>query len=73
MSRLQSRIRGILLPEESSGCRTCHGLLTSDKLLEVNNDVGSQYTLIDLVDRRSLKYPSRCVVKYVKIAYETFI
>ena len=53
--------------KKSSGCRTCHGLLTSDKLLEVNNDVGSQFTQIDLVDRGSLKYPSRCVVKCVKI------
>ena len=59
--------------KKSSGCRTCHGLLTSDKLLEVNNDVGSQYTLIDLIDRGSLKYPSRCVVKCVKIVYETFL
>ena len=52
---------------KSSGCRTCHGLLTSDKLLEVNNDVGSQYTLIDLVDIGSLKYPSRCVVNCVNL------
>ena len=59
--------------KKSSGCRTCNGLLTSDKLLEVNNDVGSQYTLTDLVDRGSLRYPSRCVVKCVKIVYETFL
>ena len=59
--------------KKSSGCQSCHGLLTSDKLLEVNNDVGFQYTLIDLVDRGSLKYPSRYVVKCVTIVYETFL
>ena len=59
--------------KKSNGCQSCHHLLTSDKLLEVNNDVGSQYTLIDLVDRGSLKYPSRYVVKCVCILYETFL
>ena len=53
--------------------RICYGLLTSGKFLEVNNDVGSQYTLIDLVDRGSLKYASRCMVKCVKIVYETIL
>ena len=59
--------------KKSKGCPYCHDFLTTDKPLEVNNDVGSQYTLIDLVDRGSLKYPSRCVVDCVCILYEIFI
>ena len=48
--------------KKSNGCQSCHHLLTSDKLQEVTNDVGSQYTLIDLVDRGSLKYPSHYMI-----------
>ena len=59
--------------KKSNGCPYCQDFLTTDKSLEVNNDVGSQYTLIDLVDRGSLKYPSRCVVDCVVILYEVFI
>ena len=62
MPHLYSRIRSLLLH-----------LLTSDRLLDVNNDVGSQYTLINLVDRGSLKYPSSCVVKSVTILYKAFL
>ena len=36
--------------KKSIGCPYCHDFLTTDKPLEVNNDVGSQYTLIDLAD-----------------------
>ena len=59
--------------KKSIGCPYCQDLLTTDKSLEVNNDVGSQYTLIDLVDRGSLNYASRCVVDCVGILYEVFI
>ena len=34
-----------------NGCHSGQDLLSSDKYLEVNNDVGSQHILIDLVDR----------------------
>ena len=59
--------------KKSNGCHSCQDLLSSDKHLEVNNDVGSQHILIDLVDRGSLKYPSAYVVKCVVIMYETFL
>ena len=70
-----SIVRLILLG--SSSAETLYPLLNILfvilKLVVCYNDVGSQYTLIDLVDRGSLKYPSRCVVKCVKIVYETFL
>ena len=73
MPHLYSRIRSLLLHKKSNTCQSCHDLLTTDRLLEVNNDVGSQYTLINLVDRGSLKYPSSCVVKSVTILYKAFL
>ena len=59
--------------KKSSGCLSCHNFLTTNKPLEVNNEVGSQYTLIDLADRGSLKYPSHSVVECLFIFYETFL
>ena len=59
--------------KKSSGCLSCHYFLTTNKPLEVNNNFGSQYTLIDLVDRGSLKYTSHNVVECLFILYESFL
>ncbi|KAI6652491.1 hypothetical protein LOD99_7505 [Oopsacas minuta] len=35
--------------KKSNGCQFCQGLLTSDKLLEVNNDIRSHYTQCGII------------------------
>ena len=51
----------------------CYNFLTTDKQMEIIYDIGSQYILIDLLDRGSLKYPSIAVIICVKILYKTFV
>ena len=59
--------------KKSNACADCHNFLTSEKQMEVVNDMGSQFILIDLLDRGSLKYPSIAVIDCVNIVYETFM
>ena len=59
--------------KKSNKCLDCQNFLTIDKHLELVNDVGSQYILVDLLDRGSLKYPSLAVIECVNTIYETFI
>ena len=52
-------------------CTDCQNFLTSPKDIEVDNDTG--FSLIDLLDRGSLKYPSESVFESVLIIYEIFL
>ena len=61
------------LLKKSNGCQSCHEFLTTNNYLEVNNDIGSEYSLIELVDRGSLKYPSPLVIESVSTLYEIFL
>ena len=38
----------------------------------LNDDIGNQFRLIELLDRGSLKYPSSCVIDITKIIYDIF-
>ena len=53
--------------KKSNACADCHNLLTTEKQMEVVNDMGSQFILIELLDRGSLKYPSIAVSECVKL------
>ena len=52
-------------------CIDCENFLTFPKEIEIYNDTG--FSLIDLLDRGSLKYPSESVYESVVIMYEIFI
>ena len=56
----------------SKQCCHRYKFLTTDKEKEIINDIGSQYILIDLLDRCSLEYPSIAVIECV-ILYTTFV
>ena len=63
----------VFVPKKSNACADCHNFLTTEKQMEVVNDMGSQFIIIELLDRGSLKYPSIAVSECAKIVYETFI
>ena len=42
---------------KSNGCSMCRDFLTTDKSIQVEDDMGNQFRLIELLDRGSLKYP----------------
>ena len=44
----------------SNGCSMCRDFLTTDKSIRVEDDMGNQFRQIELLDRGSLKYPSKC-------------
>ena len=44
----------------------------TEKSIQVNDDIGNQFGLIELLDRGSLKYPSTCVINITKIMYVIF-
>ena len=53
--------------KKSNACADCHNFLTTEKQIEVVNDMGSQFILNELLDRGSLKYPSIAVSECAKI------
>ena len=57
--------------KQSSECSVCHDFLTSPRDIQINNDTG--FSLINLLDRGSLKYPSENVYQSVVTMYEIFI
>ena len=42
--------------KKANKCTNCYNFLTTDKQMENLNDVGSQYILVDLLDRSSLMF-----------------
>ena len=44
----------------------------TEKSLQVDDDMGSQSILIELLDRRSLKYPSSHVLECIKVIFDIF-
>ena len=56
---------------KSTDCRDCHNFLTSPKDIQVLNDTG--FSMIELLDRGSLKYPSELVYQALIIMYEIFL
>ena len=59
--------------KKTNKCTNCYNFLTTDKQMELLNDVGSQYILVDLLDRGSLMFPSLTVIDCVNIIYSTFM
>ena len=57
---------------ESNGCPMYKDFLETEKSIQVNDDIGNQFRLIELLDRGSLKYPSTCVIDITKIIYDIF-
>ena len=57
--------------KKSTQCRDCQKSLTSPKDIQVMNDTG--FSMIELLDRGSLKYPSEIVYQSVLIMYEIFL
>ena len=57
--------------KKSTQCRDCQKFLTSPKDIQVMNDRG--FSMIELLDRGSLKYPSEIVYQSVLIMYEIFL
>ena len=59
----------VFVHEKTNKCTNCYNFLTPDKQIELLNDVGSQYMLVDLLDRGSLIFPSLTVIDCVNIIY----
>ena len=57
---------------KSNGCPLCRDFLTTEKSIQVNDDISNQFRLFELLDRGSLKYPSTCVIEISKIMYDIF-
>ena len=72
VSHLYSWISVFSYSKKYNGCQFFHEFLTTDNYLEVNNDIGSEYSLIELIDRGCLEYPSPLVIKSVSTLYEIF-
>ena len=53
--------------KKSINCILCRKFLCTEKSLQVNDDMGSQSILIELLDRGSLKYPSSHVLECIKV------
>ena len=65
MSLLCCWVCSFLLYQKSNPCPDCNNFLTTDKTMQVSNDVGSQYILVDLLDSD--------VIDCATIIYKTFI
>ena len=57
--------------KQSRECLDCKKFLTSPNDIQVYNDTG--FSLIDMLDRGSLNYPSEIVYQSVSIMYELFL
>ena len=57
--------------KNSKECRDCKDFLTSPKDIQVINDTG--FSMIEFLDRGSLKYPSEIIYQSLIIMYEIFL
>ena len=51
--------------KKSNHCQACLSFLTEDKEMEIVGSLDSAYTLLQLIDRGSLKWPSYCVIEAI--------
>ena len=51
--------------KKSNRCQACLSFLTEDKEMEIGESLDSAYTLLQSIDRGSLKWPSTCVIEVV--------
>ena len=58
--------------KKSANCTLCRKFLVTEKSLQVDDDMGSQSILIELLDMGSLKYPSSHVLECIKVIFDIF-
>ena len=51
--------------KKSNRCQACLSFLTEDKEMEIGESLDSAYTLLQSIDRGSLKWSSTCVIEVV--------
>ena len=51
--------------KKSNRCQACLSFLTEDKEMEIVEALNSAYTLLQFIDRGSLKWPSNCVIEVI--------
>ena len=57
--------------KKSTACLDCKKFLTSHQDIQVFNDTG--FSIIEFLDRGSLKYPSEMAYQSLNIIYEIFL
>ena len=58
--------------KKSNGSILCRNFLTTNTSIQLNNDMDTEFLLIEFVDRDSPKYPSTSVIESAKVIFDIF-